>query len=339
MVDCVGVDATVKAIWPHSKHGGMAMAQNARRRFSIEDDDVLAISLPLFWTDGAVTRGRCSPLRIFKDGALAEIHYCPLKEGPAMLCYSVSHAIAEGISEAVNPDYRFTFTHHLPNGDECCRWIVHKKSFNAHLEDLGPEIDSITIDYLDDEKENLGDHCSGEILMWLSRASQDLGIEDILSESTKKPLMELGASLADSFKERNREGPVIARASSLIRDLSKILRQEVGPIDPSRTTLQGEITSCPFKTGTELTCNMIEHLFAGFCGAMDPPCTFRYSERSRSETVPCIWRATLVQPEQTTDRDVNKDSIDPIGILKMRLAKGEISEEEYERKARLLGKY
>jgi len=339
MVDGVGMDATLKAIWPHSKHGGMAMAQNARKRFSIDNDDILAISLPLYWTDGAVARGRCSPLRIFEDGALAEIHSCPLKEGPAMLCYAMSHGIAEGISESVNPDFRITFTHHLPNDDEFCRWIVHRKSADARIEDLGPEVDSLKIDYLDDEKQNLGDHCSGEMLMWLSRASQDLGLEDIISESTRKPLMELGASLIDTLKEPHGVGSDTARASALISGLSGMLRRRTGTVEVSLNDVKGETTYCPFKTGTELTCEMMEHLFSGFCGAMDPPCAFIYSERSRSEGMPCQWRAKIINLKNPDSRDLDNDSMDAISILKLRLAKGEISEQEYERKAGLLAKY
>jgi hypothetical protein len=333
------MDEILWAIWPYNKHGGMAMAQNARKRFSIDNDDILAISLPLYWTDGAVARGRCSPLRIFEDGALAEIHSCPLKEGPAMLCYAMSHGIAEGISESVNPDYRFTFTHHLPNDDEFCRWIVHRKSADARIEDLGLEVDSLKIDYLDDEKLNLGDHCSGEMLMWLCRASQDLGIEDIISESTRKPLMELGASLIITYRERLGAGSDTTRADALIADLSRTLRREMDITEVSLNEIKGEITFCPFKTGTELTCEMLERLFAGFCDAMDPPCAFAYTEKSRSEGIPCRWRSTASRPKSPDRRDLDKDTMDAISTLKMRLAKGEISEPEYERKARLLTKY
>jgi hypothetical protein len=91
----------------------------------------------------------------------------------------------------------------------------------------------------------------------------------------------------------------------------------------------GTVGECPFAgSAPPETCLQYESFFNGICEAIDPSYEFAYDRMMTKGDKTCHW--TIRKIGQTVSRD---DAVpeDPIKVLKLRYAKGEITREEYQR--------
>lgn len=102
--------------------------------------------------------------------------------------------------------------------------------------------------------------------------------------------------------------------------------------------MEKRITACPYRNAPPEACCQFQSFFNGVCNAIDPNYEFVYDRMMTKgeEHCHCNIRRRDFLANGNKKVDHEDRSSDPISVLKMRFAKGEISKEEYVEMRRLL---
>ena len=153
----VGTNRTLAAIRGYTKVWGINAANMAKQRYGLKGSELEDVALPYYLYHCASSFGHIKPMEIRDGNAVVELYACPSKQipnCPPELCIALSHYISEGICQATNPEYEVIFTHHIANHDDCCRYVVKKKSRNVDLNNPGPLQKTIPL-HLSQEETNM----------------------------------------------------------------------------------------------------------------------------------------------------------------------------------------
>ncbi len=124
LVDEFGSERAQKMIYPRLKEMGKQMAAMAPQ-IGITGKDAIAIASMAHLTDQMLkVEGELT--EVSSDRVVKKCTKCPLQSLPVDFCMSFQ-PIADGMVEAINPEYKFTLTKIIPKGDPFCEWIVQKK--------------------------------------------------------------------------------------------------------------------------------------------------------------------------------------------------------------------
>lgn len=243
----------------------------------------------------------------------------------------------------MNPDMEFIFTHHLANGDDRCRYIVRKKGGKGDFQDLGRLVKVMPrIELNQDEKLYLGDQTIMYIISHILSVARDLDVEDELLTGLELELRGIGRRLA-LFLENELTGELEGKEGMLraigICQRSMMMQGELN-VEIEAEGLNGKVTICPFQDAPLSACREFELVMNGVCEVICPDYEFAYNCMMTKGDKDCTWSLTRKNIEKSSEKARAQDNPDdPAKVLSLRLAKGEISEEEYERKMQLILKH
>lgn len=347
LMDDVGPNRALEAIRPYNNFGGKFVAGMAEQRFGLQGNDAEAVAMPYYWFHCGASYGHCKPMEIREGKAIVEVNACPttVVYAPPEICVAISHYIAEGICEAINPAYEFVFTHHLANRDDCCRYVVKKKSDKFSLDNPGRLEKTIPLDLSQEEMHVLMETVAVSQLTNFTFGSVDL----IGSQRTMELVTPLQRNTGLRLGSKSRGD---AGGKSDLLALRDRLDFVCSPFNQSASSalitdsgIEKEITDCPFKQyfptqqyGIPIPeiCTQFEEVLKGVCEAMKPDYEFAYDRMMSKGDKTCHW---VVRKKAEPSKEKSKEGVpsdDPMKILKMRFAKGEISEEEYRRQKAVL---
>lgn len=329
--DCCGLQKISDSVKLPYKHCGMALANNSKQRFSIKGNGLEQIGIPLYWLDTGISDGKIS-LSIYEKGAVIEISDCVLKGVHPTLCMA-SHFMSEGICEVINPDFGFAYTDHLTSGDMKCRIVYQKKGAGSGTEDLGKLKHVVpSLGLAKEEMDYLKYSTIAEIFIINTRAfSELLGHDKMLSLVSPRMAVagrELGARLIEKYGS---SGQMTLDAVSLVNLVTSTIDQKIGTIESTSDHVRYSVRECPLKDAPPEVCEQLAEFLDGLFKALNGH-HFQCEERmsSGSKTCQCILCRTdelnLKDGGAQPPLDARED---PLGLLKRRLAKGEISLEEY----------
>jgi len=112
-------------------------------------------------------------------------------------------------------------------------------------------------------------------------------------------------------------GSLICRSSPAFGDGIKVLVS-------NENECKAEISDCPFAASPFELCQQIESFYDGACKGIDPVLEFRYEEMRTKGDERCIWS---LRRKGTAPGRVSEDAL---ALLRHRLAKGEVSIEEFD---------
>jgi predicted ArsR family transcriptional regulator len=333
-----GPNKTLEAIKPINKIVGNSMPDGTKQRFGPQGNDAEAVALPYYWFHCGTSNGNIKPMEIRDGMAIVEVGSCPCPQfnAPPELCVAISHYISEGLSEAVNPEYEFIWTHHLVNGDEYCRYVVKKKSIRYDPANLGKLEKTVSLDISKQEMGALATIVGWSQLNISTLASVNLvGSKrtiELAEPLAKKSGMKLGTKLMEGEKG-NRD---LAMVKDKLDFLGPVLMQSGEPATITDAGIEKEIVDCPLKNTEPEVCKHLEAMFNGVCEAINPDYEFAYDRMMSEGDHSCHWVVTK-KGEPAREKPKEEAPSDyPMKILKMRFAKGEISEEEYRRQKAVL---
>lgn len=339
LVEICGAEEAVRATRPHTKLGGMACASNARRRLGLNGNDLEAVAMPYYWVHAATSRGSQKELEIRDGGAVGEVYYCMLMNAPPEICVAISHCVAEGICEAINPDFEYVWTHHLTNGDGRCRYVIRRKSSRRPVEELGSLLKTVPrINLTEDEKAHLADEIFAEQWNVFTKASIEMNGREKTLEIVAPFCRESGKAMASILPSspNNSRDAMDAAIDAVSRCRSALT--QIGSTIRIKDVIEGETSSCPFESSPPEVCRQIELMLDSMCQVIDPTCSFSYQSMKTNGDNVCRWS---IRTNRTAGgaSSLQETCTEPFRVLALRLAKGEISEEEFDRKAALLRKH
>jgi predicted hydrocarbon binding protein len=284
-----------------------------------------------------------------RDGkAIVELYACPVTiiNAPPEICIAMSHYISEGLCQAVNPEYEFIYTHHLSNHDGRCRHIVKNKSSKAALDDLGSLQKTIPLNLSQDEINMVsGVVCFASLNIFTSASIDLIGSERTL-ELALPQAKELGLKVGNNLMGDSGGNGNIQTIRDKLDFLSSIQGQIGAPAILTGSILEKEIKECPYKGSPPEVCKQLEAIFNGVCESIDPDYEFAYDRMMSKGDKTCHWVVRKKGAQEPVKRDVTKitstekheDKDEALRALRIRLAKGEITKQEYEELRELLSK-
>ena len=324
----IGVTETLELIRPRARYSGRAMARNFATQLGLESGSIEAIIFTLFC--GRCLTGGKGKITLYEHGAVVEIIVCPWIHGPPKICIMTSHYISEGACEEINPEFEVLFTHHLTQGDASCIGICKRKGDpNLDPGKLGAELK--VIDHLDiDEKEreavsvNLDVHLLNNFLEGFLTAAPADKVLQLLDSTFKDMGNEAGRRLSSRLNETDSSigiGSILSTWGEMLGN-----GHEVKEIDEGGSELT--VPSCILCHSPLPVCKLMESFLAGMISALDEKANVRFIKCSPSQ----IGCKIIVRPQSSKHETASA----PLVTLKMRFAKGELSEDEYRRMRAIL---
>lgn len=113
----------------------------------------------------------------------------------------------------------------------------------------------------------------------------------------------------------------IVSMGKLIRGLQNALGQKGSFVVVSRHEVSNEITDCSQQVCSGELCKLYDSLFRGMLSAIDPDYELNYDKMMTHGDRICHWSL------RKRERPIQID--EPLKMLKMRFAKGELTKDEY----------
>jgi hypothetical protein len=125
IVDKFGSKEAQTMIYPRLKEMGKQLAAMAPG-MGIKGKDAMAIASLIHFSEKQLFKIKGEPIEVAPNRVVKEITRCPLQSCSLDYCLAFQ-GIADGVIEAINPEYKWTLTKVIPRGDRICQWIVEKK--------------------------------------------------------------------------------------------------------------------------------------------------------------------------------------------------------------------
>jgi len=334
-----GLNRTIEATKPYNDAWGRAVVGMVKDRLGPQANDLESIAMTGYYAHCCTSMGHIKPLEIREGGAVAELFACPNPgmKAPPEMCIAMSHIMANGFCQAINPNYEAIFTHHLGDGDDCCRWVIMKKASKFTLDDLGRLEKTIPLEL-----------SMEEMIAWSGRMvimSQLFTFTSVLNDLVG-PQRTLEIVVPMARETGLRIGTMIKGGTNGKDDLSTIegaitllvspwgLQQGGTPAIVTTLGIEKEITECSCKGASPEVCQQFEGVLKGICEAINPDYEFSYDRMMSKGDASCHW--VVRKKEKPSGESTSED---PARALALRFGRGEISHEEFDRSMELLRKH
>jgi predicted hydrocarbon binding protein len=331
LVKLSGPMAALAAVQPYRIINAKFLVDDARRRLNIRGNGPDALLFThVFASLAAVPPGKVLG-EVRENGAVGINRNCIYRNGSPEFCMSISHYYTEGEAVHINPDYECVWTHHETGGDPYCRYVFKKKSDPISiLDDLGNTVFTMPEIELPNEEAKAAQLWGGSsFLDGTTKAFVDLhGPErtrEVLGANAERVGRKIGQQVIGAMPELATD---IYKTAMLVRTMQHTLGQKDDNPISIGDGVSNTITDCSQQVFTGELCKQYESFFNGMISAMNPDYAIVYDQMITQGDEVCHWTIK--------HKETSKKSDSPLAILKSRLAKGEIGEEEYRRLKQLV---
>jgi hypothetical protein len=325
-----GVEATLKTTNPHAVHSGLAISQNAKGVLGDLGEGPEGVALPEFLVLCVILGpNRARPLEIRERAAIGVAMGCWFNSAHPEACIATSHYVSEGVSEGVNPEYEFVWTHHVLGGDPYCRFVVKKRGEALSSAESSPLVKTIPVLSL---PKDVHDFWEGNLLtegaMLYARSIVDsIGPEragEVLARRSHakgvKEASKIAASLGLNDKSALEIAQRLLRLGEAIQLKGELTRLE-------RDCAEASVTECPFSSGVPALCASYESYWRGVIETIAPDYRYSCDKMMTCGERACHW---------TLESAPSKGREDPLKRLARKFVDGEITEEEFRKKSAVL---
>jgi hypothetical protein len=254
----------------------------------------------------------------------------------------LSHYVSYGITKEAGSSNEIVFTHHMAQGDPFCRYVVRRRSEPWHdLDDLGRAVETLPpIEFPPEEREALTVNIETTVwTIWTKALSELMGSDrtvDLMREPSETLGREFGARLKKEWNFAVEEARQVEKG---IEVLGAAMGQEYEPLFENSQEVKVEVRHCSLADGPIEACMQFEFLANGICQSIGPEYELKHQSMHTRGDERCVW---AVRRKAGIDAPASKgmpDQEDPAKLLALRYAKGEISEEELDRRMAYLRKH
>ena len=289
-----GLNRTIEATKHYNDAWGRAVVGMVKERLGQQASDLESIAMAGYYVHSCTSMGHIKPLEIYEGGAICEMFACPNPgmKAPPEMCIAMSHIMANGYCRAINPDYEFIFTHHMGDGDDCCRWVVMKKSSKFTLDNLGRLEKTIPLELSMEERLAWAGRMviMSQLFTFTSALNDLVGPQrtlEIVVPMAKETGLRIGTIIKGDTKGKNDLSAIEGAISLLVTPWG--LQQSGSPAIVSSTGIEKEITECSCKGAAPEVCKQFEGVFNGICEAINPDYEFAYDRMMSKGDSTCHW--------------------------------------------------
>jgi hypothetical protein len=331
-VDVIGSEEAIKRLKPYYIHSGRAGGLVFQNMTGIPSNDPVASIWGMGPNIETMLEGTWGPGYLAKDGSLMmEFQGCITKGLYKEACLIWCGVAVCTSHMELSPEYEAKLLRSMSYGDPCCVWEVHKRGtapLVEEREEFRPPPEFVPPFTPDEEmKVYLSSAWTGELWILATRTLVDTIGPDAALQRLGPYMRDsgraVGLKLAKNSPPGGRSLETITSVVSTIHELHQ-KRLEVTAI-ADRT--QGTIRECPFAgSAPPLLCMQYEAFFNGICEAIDPAYEFLYERTMVGGDAECGWQ---IRRKDSKGEPPVKLEQEPLKVLRLRLARGEITKEEY----------
>jgi predicted hydrocarbon binding protein len=320
----------------YKKRNGYILISIVKNKMGLKGTGIDALVMPMALGQMALNADPRAVKGVFTDkGAAITVENCIFRGASPEFCVTISHFTSDLMCEAIDPDYECIWTHHINRNDPYCRYVFKKKAEHIDLMNPGKTISVLNFPPIpEDDKRFMRNFILTHFWDATTEAFMDLRGSKETLDHLIPVANNLGREMGEALKKSGQTPPqTVDMIGDMFDMLGGIMTQQ-GTIRPvSQNEFCKDITDCPFQTFPNEVCRQIEALFQGMVHAINPDIEFSYGKMMNAGAPICSWsvRKKGMVPSTDAVEVTVSQSIDSIGILKSRLAKGEISIDEYDK--------
>jgi hypothetical protein len=321
-------------MWKHLYTAGSAGGLNLRKWGLVQDDGLLGMARALEYP---ATHGCMHGIRMemLPNEARIFIDKCDVvPQPPPDFCGIWCMPIMNGFCEGFDPSFGVEISSSVARGDDICTWRIVRKGTESQINVVSAEPASIPLikrSAMDRYPFTMGYKTEAWIVT--TRALLDPAGSPELIGRLISEMEELGEKKAHSLvnlcNERN------STSSDRVGDVMAIcalaLGQKADTIETTSREVSMEINECPLSSAPNEVCAEVEAFWKGVCKGCDPSLEFSYDRMMTNGEKTCHW--TIRKKGEAAKEKVKEEAPDdPIKMLTTMYIKGEITEEELEKK-------
>ncbi len=335
LVSAIGGDRTLSSLGPFLSGTGSRGAVNVRKTLGIEGNDFVDVGKASAFVLAFHDEGNL--VKVYRNGLqIVDLEPCPFRGAPWELCWLRDHVAYKAFLNSFSPDLEPYFEHDVEDDSTNCILTVTKGSKTPMQGEPVMELtteqvrETVPLDVLSKfGVEYLGEYVAGTTMA----AKQALG-EDW--RSVLIPAAEhYGVTMNQRITGATRlTGTDLASVGMVVDFISSLLMQEGHEEWVQGSDWTREITECPFSDYPKEVCEQLEAMFRGLCCSMNSTLVFYHDKRMTEGHASCQYH--IMKNGSSVCAGEAVESNEALASLKARLAKGEISEEDYLRLRRLI---
>lgn len=132
LIDHAGGEAAFKIVKPYMVHSGISHGLRYRNDKVNDRNEDLKKIVDCISSCGTALQMRCGPLGSLGECSGLTITECPFKDTPTEVCYQFE-SFCNGICQAINPEYEFSYDKMMSKGDNICHWTVRKQGTGSMM--------------------------------------------------------------------------------------------------------------------------------------------------------------------------------------------------------------
>jgi hypothetical protein len=312
---------------PNFEHHGRVIALMLRNKLAARRTDAIGIAnyvIAFGSLVGILTRNLIGS----RDEVRGTFSDCPLQGMHQTVCILGSEFMLNGLVQEINPDYDWAIRRQWTPQGTLCHWTIRKRGEGSQASPLSRDIELEDLDMTKEELTYLSAAGNGQTILMVTKGMvESLGSERALSYLLPQA-RSVGKRAASAMAIDGRGSD--SECGVLISALATMTGRMQQAISISRTdaAVEGRVTECAFSQGMPEVCRQFEAICDGVCATLRPGLEFTYDRMMPSGDPDCHW--TVGRRAKTGQGMIEDGHEEVLHILKVRLAKGEISEEEYD---------
>ncbi|MDD1755380.1 MAG: SHOCT domain-containing protein [Methanomassiliicoccales archaeon] len=330
LTDTVGAKSALDALRPYFIHHGKytaSMIRSQQIKFSTPEDIYYGCAR----SNQMVNHTKvCGELR--EKGVLYKAMDCATKGASSVACICNCRLTIEPALEDLNSEYGILMNQSLSGGDLLCSWTIASKGL-MHTTDLGDKIADLEPPPIDAELfEEFAPAVLGEYWAISTKSFIEVVGEDRTREILTERQREFGGESAVGIISLFglEEGTKVSPGEAM-GFMSEVFQMMGDGGSADLPLVEKEISECPFSGSPEEVCYQYEAFLNGLLSKIEPDCELKYDRMMTKGDKTCHWAI-----RKCLETKVKERPGDPLIILALRLARGEISDEEFEKKKALL---
>ncbi|MDD1755464.1 MAG: SHOCT domain-containing protein [Methanomassiliicoccales archaeon] len=324
MEDSVGEDSAVKAIRPYLKHSASAALLNLKDVMPSNFEGSSAVAFAGAFCN--YTMGIREVAEVTDFGVDFHIEDCPFCPCSRTFC-RVHAAAIDGFLHIYDLDGEGV-VHTFPKRDgKSCRVVSKPRSLSIEKIPSNPRVimEMPAFDIPDEQRHSLLLQYVSEWWVDATKAFDDAMEPDLSLDVLSKSAHDAGrAHFKTLIGRAGLEPNGLTACGEIIAQSSPVAPSGCMVITSNENEFKSEVSECAFAASPILICKQIEAFYDGACKSIDPGFEFRYEAMMTKGDQKCIWSI-----KKKKHGDLNAPS-DAFSILKKRLARGEISIQEFD---------
>ena len=335
LVGAMGGDRTLSSLTPFLSDTGARGGVKVREALDIKGSDFADVGKASAFVLAFHDEGNL--VKVYDNGLkIIDLEPCPFRGAPWELCWLRDHVAYKSFLNSFSPDLEPYFEHDVQDDSTNCILTVTRGGKSPmdgqpRMELTTDQVrESVSLDVLSKFGiEYLGEYVAGTTMA----AKQALG------EDWRNVLIPAAEHYGVTMNQRitgatRLTGTDLASVGMVVDFVSSLLMQEGREDWEQGSDWTREITKCPFSAYPKEVCEQLEAMFRGLCCSMNSSLAFFHDKRMTEGNSSCQYHINKDGTSICAREAVETN--EAMASLKARLAKGEISEEDYLRLRRLI---